>query len=265
MNAARLRACLLALLALAPFQGGAAGLPPLTRAHAHNDYEHEHPLTDALSHGFWSVEADIWLTNGQLLVAHDFDQALLERTLQRLYLDPMRRFVLTNRAAIASAGPMTLLVDIKSDATNTWLALRDVLGKYSYVLTRFDSNAIHTNSITVILSGNRATPMLAGESPRYAAIDGRLPDLDLGLPAALVPMVSDNWTKQFKWRGQGALPAAEHDKLRAIVARAHEQGRRVRLWAAPDTPAGWRELLACGVDLLNTDHLAEMETFLRAQ
>ena len=29
--------------------------------HAHNDYENENPLSDALSYGFVSVEADIWL------------------------------------------------------------------------------------------------------------------------------------------------------------------------------------------------------------
>ena len=43
---------------------------PLAGAHAHNDYEHPRPLLDALSHGFQSVEADIFLIDDQLLVAH---------------------------------------------------------------------------------------------------------------------------------------------------------------------------------------------------
>ncbi|MEC4021166.1 hypothetical protein QMK28_34095, partial [Streptomyces sp. H27-D2] len=37
------------------------GPAPLRRAHAHNDFVHPRPLLDALSHGFASVEADIWL------------------------------------------------------------------------------------------------------------------------------------------------------------------------------------------------------------
>ena len=32
---------------------------PLTQAHAHNDYEHDRLLLDALEHGFTSVEADV--------------------------------------------------------------------------------------------------------------------------------------------------------------------------------------------------------------
>jgi hypothetical protein len=43
----------------------------LERAHAHNDYEHDRPLFDALDHRFKSVEADIWLVDGKLVVAHD--------------------------------------------------------------------------------------------------------------------------------------------------------------------------------------------------
>src|SRR5690242_5509037 len=51
--------------------GADAAIIPLTRAHAHNDYEHTRPLLDALDQGFCSVEADVWLIDGELRVAHD--------------------------------------------------------------------------------------------------------------------------------------------------------------------------------------------------
>ncbi|HET6325009.1 MAG TPA: hypothetical protein VFG04_09940, partial [Planctomycetaceae bacterium] len=50
--------------------GLAAEPTPLIRAHAHNDYEHKRPLFDALDQGLCSVEADIFLVDGQLLVGH---------------------------------------------------------------------------------------------------------------------------------------------------------------------------------------------------
>ena len=46
----------------------AAQPTPLIHAHAHDDYEHTRPLLDALDHGFCSVEADIYLVDGKLLV-----------------------------------------------------------------------------------------------------------------------------------------------------------------------------------------------------
>jgi hypothetical protein len=49
-----------------PGSGGYDG-SGLERAHAHNDYEHDRPLFDALSNDFKSVEADIWLVGGELI------------------------------------------------------------------------------------------------------------------------------------------------------------------------------------------------------
>src|SRR5256885_2951300 len=53
--------------------------------HAHNDYEHPHPLFDALDAGARSVEADVFLVNGKLLVAHSWVDVRPERSLQSLY------------------------------------------------------------------------------------------------------------------------------------------------------------------------------------
>lgn len=61
---------------------------------------------------------------------------------------------------------------------------------------------------------------------------------------------------------------AERDKLRSLVTTAHRSGQRVRFRATPDVAgpereAVWTELLAAGVDHLNTDDLAGLEHFLR--
>lgn len=66
------------------------------------------------------------------------------------------------------------------------------------------------------------------------------------------------------------MPSAERDKLHAIVAQAHASGYRMRFWATPDLAipareALWREAVAADVDFLNTDDLAGLESFLRAE
>src|SRR5207249_11561405 len=89
---------------------------PLIRVHAHNDYEHKRPLLDALDHGFCSVEADIYLVDGRLLVAHMRSQVQPERTLEKLYLEPLRQRVKKNGGSVYPAGPeLVLLIDIKTD------------------------------------------------------------------------------------------------------------------------------------------------------
>lgn len=239
---------------------------PLPRAHAHNDYEHQRPLLDALDHGFCSVEADIYLVEGQLLVAHDRDKVSPTRTLQNLYLDPLRERVKRNGGRVFRNGPVvTLLIDIKTNGETTYAALREVLKHYSDVLCTFSSGAMETKAILAIISGNRPRQMMEAESIRYAAYDGRLADLEGQGPKEFIPLISDNWGPAFKWRGVGPFSEDEKQKLKALVTKVHAQGRKVRFWATPDREAVWRELLDSGVDFINTDDLSGLQTFLLHQ
>jgi len=244
------------------------GAVPLERAHAHNDYEHEHPLYDALDHGFTSVETDVHLVDGELLVAHDTEDLQEDVTLQSLYLDPLRERVSQNGGRVYPDGPQfTLLIDVKTGAEGTYAALRQVLAEYEDILTTFGPDGQKDGAIVVIISGNRARDDMASDPVRYAAYDGRLEDLDSDAPAAFIPLISDKWTSNFMWMGTGDMPESERQKLQEIVETAHAQGQRVRFWNTPDKrtqarEAVWRELVSAGVDLINTDDLEGLQQFL---
>jgi glycerophosphoryl diester phosphodiesterase family protein len=246
----------------------AAEPKPLPQAHAHNDYEHNRPLLDALDHGFCSVEADIWLRDGKLLVAHDALDLKPDRTLESLYLDPLRKRVAANDGRVHKNGPrFWLLIDIKTPAEPTYRALHDTLAKYTDILSTTRDGKHEDRAITVVISGNRPIDYIKQQTVRHAGIDGRLTDLDSDAPAHLLPMISDRWGAHFKWTGDGPMPDDERKKLRDIVAKAHARGRIVRFWATPDTPespAVWRELRDAKADLINTDQLEQLQKFLTA-
>jgi len=236
---------------------------PLVNAHAHNDYEHTRPLVDALEHGFGSVEADVWLVDGQLWVAHDRAGIRPGKTLQSLYLEPLQARVAKNKGHVyADSTSLTLLVDVKSDATNSWLALRPVLEKYKTMLTRFTADRTETNAVTVIISGNRARALMEADRDRLAALDGRLADLASGASRHFIPLVSDDWRQIHRGTSDGPLPAEALQKMNEAIALAHSQQRRIRFWGAPDTPQMWTVFRNAGVDLLNADDLDGLRDFL---
>lgn len=245
-----------------------AGPKPLLRAHAHNDYEHDRPLLDALDHGFTSVEADIHLVDGQLYVAHDSDDIKPERTLRSLYLELLKMRIAQNGGRAYPNGPQfTLLIDIKTEAVATYKALSEMLAEYEGIFTTFDSNGRTDKAVIAIVSGNRPRSLMESEPLRYAGYDGRLEDLESDAPATLIPIISDNWTRHFLYNGTGSMPAEERQKLKKIVETAHRKGQLVRFWATPDKPSParqtlWLELLSNGVDLLNTDDLQGLQQFL---
>ena len=240
---------------------------PLDRAHAHNDYEHQRPLFDALDRGFGSVEADIYLVNGALLVAHERDSVSADRTLEGLYLAPLRAWIASHGGSVyVGRPPLTLLIDVKSNAASPWAALEPLLRQYDDVITSWHGDSVMTRPIVAVISGERPLVTLPAEHDRGAALDGRLGDLTAAhpSPATVMPLVSDDWKEITKWRGQGDPPKSARQRVAQAVARAHAQGRRLRFWNTPDLPVVWRLLSESGVDLIGADDLDALRRFLAA-
>lgn len=233
------------------------------RSHSHNDYEQKAPLATALENHMGSVEADVWLIDGELRLGHRRDATRPGWTLRSDYLDPLKARVKAQGGKVYRDGPpLVLLIDIKSDAEPTFVAILRELEADAALFTHFTDRSIKPGAITVIISGAIPEAKIAERKERLVAIDGRPVHLDFNPPAGFMPLISDNWTNHFKWKGQGEMPAAEREKLRALAARCHEQGRKFRLWNAPDVAACWREQFAAGVDYLNTDQPAALHAFL---
>jgi glycerophosphoryl diester phosphodiesterase len=240
--------------------------PVSLRIHAHNDYEHPHPLFDALDAGARSVEADIFLVNGKLLVAHNFLELRADRSLQSLYLDPLRQRIKQHNVSVYGDGEtLQLLIDIKQDGQTTYPVLRELLEQYQDLLTHYGKQK-SPGPITVVLTGNQpARKAIGAETDRVVAFDGSLNDLFTNPSPDLVPMISGRWDKTFTWNGKGTISEKERAKLTEFALQTHSQGRTLRFWGAPDNEATWRELKLAGVDWINTDRLAEASAFLQAQ
>jgi hypothetical protein len=122
--------------------------------------------------------------------------------------------------------------------------------------------------VTVVVTGNRATTTMAALTDRVAALEGRAADAAGSRTPQFMPEIGVDWSLTYRWRGIATMPTAERTALRQLVTRAHTAGRRIRFYATPDSPgaartAVWRELLAAGVDRINSDDLDGLARFLR--
>ena len=252
-----------------PTKSADAAVPPpasvksLPAAHAHNDYRHERPLADALAWGFCNVEADVFPVDGHLRVGHDRHELRPERTLRRLYLEPLRARLAAEGTVQPGSERFLLLVDIKSDAEEAYRLLAHEIEPLRPFLV---ATAGRPAPLEVVVSGSRPIDLIASDPERLVGVDGRLEDLTRDdRPAALMPLVSDQWSKKFSWFGGNEMPAEQRKELRHLVERAHARGQRIRFWATPEDPACWRELAAAGVDLIATDNLPALAAFLTTQ
>jgi len=232
--------------------------PLATAAHAHNDYQHDHPLWDALHCGFTSIEVDVRLVAGIFFVAHDPEDIRPFKTLRSMYLDPLRKLTRNNNGNVYQDGSgIVLLIDIKTDGVEGWSALQDLLKEYEEP---------GKNAITFLVSGNRDLEAMVTTDDPKARYDGRLDDLLTNRDLQIISLISAKWTDEFAWRGNTEIQEYELVKLKSIIEMAHTQGRKVRFWDTDfpdpeDQKRIWDLLLNTGVDYIGTDKLEEYKNF----
>jgi hypothetical protein len=156
------------------------------------------------------------------------------------------------------------MIDVKSNRDLTYAVLKTQLKEFSSILSTVrDSGETSDKPVKVFISGNR--PLLSDvlkDSIALVALDGLPENLGLGISTALMPVVSTNYFTLLSWHGKGNLDPMELKGLQSFIQKAHKEGKKVRLWGAPDTEAVWAFLLDQGVDLINTDRLPELKDFL---
>lgn len=229
-------------------------------AHAHNDYEHTRPLQDALHNGFISVEADVHLRKGKLVVAHN-KATRRSPLLSELYLKPLDSILRHNQGAVYSTdNPFFLMIDIKTDGETTYRSLQKELSLYPSLLC--NDNAC---GVKIFLSGNRPTELVVKNGCKEMSIDGRPGDVGKGYTRQCMPVISDHYKNWTSWQGKSELSENDLSRIRALADQVHAEGRKLRLWAIPDNEIVWEALLEAGVDLINTDKLSELSTYLKSK
>lgn len=231
-----------------------------------NDSLRERPLLDALDAGCSGVSIQVALVNGELRVGRELRELTPERTLERLYLEPLASLAKRRGGTILKGGrSLMLLIEVKYDGEKVYQALRALLAKDPAVWSSYDGERKRTAAVDVILSGDVPREAIQADRKRWVAINGRLEDLEGREPATLIPLITASWFQNFTWIGMRAMPNEARERLRRIVQSAHARGRQIRFAVTPDMESVWRELADAQVDWIGGDDLVRLSKFLSSR
>ncbi len=240
------------LLALALTCCGAAAAQPPVLIHSHNDYAQRVPFYQAYAQQVSSIEADVFLHDGQLLVGHDVEDLRADMTFEALYVEPIVTLFARNggRAFRDSDQTLQLMVELKSETDPTLRAVAALLGRWPEV---FDPE-VNPAAVRVAVTGRVPAPEAFDRYPRFLGFDGAW-DADY-TPEQLerIALISTNFRDFSQWNGKGTIIPAEKERLEQVIDRAHEQGKPVRFWNAPEGTTVYYTFYDMGIDYINTDN-----------
>jgi alkaline phosphatase len=228
--------------------------------HSHNDYKQNIPFLQAYYAGAGSIEADVFLLNNKLYVAHERKEITAGSTLSELYIKPLAALYKKNgnKVYTDTSYRLQLVIDIKEDHVHVISRLIKELEPYKQL---FDQQ-INKYAIKLVLSGDMPAPAQFNNYPKFIYYDGR-PDIaytDEQLKQ--VAMISDELSTYTSWNGKGTPTTADSLKLKTLINAAHDKHKPFRFWATQDSPNTWIQLEKLGVDWINTDHPQQLHDFL---
>ncbi len=247
---------LLPLLLLLP-QAADAQYPVVL--HSHNDYTRTAPFWEAYSQHCGSIEADVYLQDGEILVAHDRKDLSPDRNLREMYIEPIVKLFRSNGGRMWKDSPQRLLLVVDVKHPDALQPVVELVGAYPDV---FDV----PDGVRVVLSGNRPAPEHFTDYPSYIWFDG---DFDAeGLlpytPAQLekVAMISTNFRRfAHKWNGKGRMIQTDLEAVKGAIEAVHAAGKPIRFWNSPEVTTSYFTFLNLGVDIINTDKPAVAARF----
>jgi glycerophosphoryl diester phosphodiesterase len=231
---------------------------------AHNDYENKNPLLDAISNGCYHIEIDIHIVDGELIVSHDKPQGENLKTIVELYISPLRELMMKNQGSALknSTEPITFMLDIKGDSLETYKLLKEKFMPYKDYISRIENGEFIQGYIRFFISGNCPVQTILDDELQMFGIDGRPEILGKGISSDICPVISAYWYNVIKWNGESDISETDLNVLKELADKAHKEGKKLRLWGNPDNENVWQVHLNAGIDLINTDKLAELRQYL---
>ena len=223
---------------------------------AHNDYAQAVPFHTAYDLKVGFIEADVFLIDSQILVAHHKHEIRPGKTLENLYLQPLLKKIRQNQGYVYSdpRRTLTLMIDLKTEGVSTLDAVVDVLENYPEV-TRCPT-------LYIMISGSVPDPEKWRNYPSYITFDGRPGIQYTRSQLKRIRMISTNFKEHVKWNGTGSLPEHALEKIKALMADAHAKKKLFRFWGTPDFENAWKELMGARIDVIVTDDVPALVDYL---
>ncbi|WP_367865317.1 alkaline phosphatase [Pedobacter sp. WC2423] len=227
--------------------------------HSHNDYKQNIPLLRAYYAGMGSIEADVFLKDGQLFVAHELKEIKPEATLLKQYLQPLYRLYKENgnHPYANHQLKLQLVIDIKEDYQHVLPQLLKELKPFQDMVNR----PVNPDAVSIVISGDMPAPENFKDYPALISFDGRPAKVYTKEQLVRVAMISDDLKNYTVWNGKGTPTKIDQDKLLKVIHAAHQQNKPFRFWDTQDSPNTWLELEKFGVDWINTDAPEKLRDF----
>jgi hypothetical protein len=245
---------------------GVSQVPIMPNMVLNQEFFSEKDIYSTFTQGVVHYEAQIMYIYGEVYVTSQMPDSAKHTmpTFRSSYLMPIYSQYKKNQGKVNENydGEIFLFLNIKYDAKKTYLKLWEQLSPYNEILTYRIGPQWHEGKLKIVFTGNAPMKVLQQERVSFAAAQGTINDLSKNYDSKVMPIIGIDFNSDMSWNGVGKMPFDEFMKFKDVIRKAHEQGKKVRVFNCPEEDNVWDVLLTSGVDLINCSNPSTYNKFL---
>lgn len=227
--------------------------------HSQNDYNQSAPFYKAWSQKANSLDVNVFLHKGKLIVGNDCSKLDENETFEQFYLIPIQQMFKINNGRLwkDSENSMQIFVKFQSDPEASICVLDSLINIYRNC---FDSR-INKFAAEIVITGNKPDKESFCNINDIFSFDGDIDILYDNNQLERIALFSDDFKKYSYWNGKGSLISADLEKINSTILKAHKSGKPIRFWNAPEGITAYYTFYNLGVDYFSTEHIEDCVSF----
>lgn len=223
-------------------------------------------IYSTFTQGVLHYEAQIMYIYGEVYVTSQMPDSANHKmpTFRSSYLLPIYSQYKKNLGKVHENfdGEMYLFLNIKFDPKKTYQKLWEQLAPYHEILTYRQGPEWHEGKLKIVFVGNAPMRIFQQERVCFATAQGTKEDLEKNYDNKVMPLIGIDFKSEIDWNGVGKMPFDVFMKFKEIIKKAHDQGKKVRVFNCPTEENVWDVMLTSGVDFVSCPDAVRFNKFL---
>lgn len=219
--------------------------------------------------GVVNYEAQIMYIYGEVFVTSQMPDSATHKmpTFRSSYLLPIYSQYKKNQGKIHEGydEEMYLFLNIKYDPKKTYQKLWEQLSPYHEIITYRQGPEWHNGKIKIVFVGDAPMRIFQQERVCFATAQGTVKDLEKNYDNKVMPLIGVDFKNEIEWNGVGKMPFDQFLKMKDIIKKTHDQGKKIRVYNCPEEENVWEVLLTGGVDFINSPNPERFSKFLASR
>lgn len=218
--------------------------------------ENKDKVWQLLGQGVTGFEVDVMYIYGELYVTSSMPDSANHKhlTLSDACLFPLYSHSKKVNAekTDATKQEILLLLNIKNDPIKAYSRLKKAILPLRDQIS-FRNTDWHQGSIRILTRNKILSDFLEKEELSYLGFVGNKEDLNTSLKPEILPLIEFDFAELTNWHGAGNIPFPDYVKIKELINKAHQQGRKVCISNCPNHQAARDVLTSSKVDFILTN------------